>query len=127
MSMIETPASTVQVCQYQLGALLCRGAGVLWKGHEIAYDLDGRLLPCPACNTVKFLESAKEDAETVLEWCEGGWKGTGVDIWLGAVAMAFWSNPSEAEKALEQVGPVEALVPDNNNAGGISVRLFNSN
>ncbi len=77
--------------------------------------LAGGDLPCPKCNTLEYLEQAKEEAESCVPdsvaGSGGGFAYTGESIWLAAVRKAESLNPDGAAAALQKLGVVETLVP----------------
>lgn len=100
------------MCEYQRGTFECTGHGYIWDADYDGYDPDDHSWPCPNCNTLEYLESAKEEAEST-SWFSGMWgSGCGVDIWKGAVANANHWNPDECAKALVEIGKVVALKED---------------
>lgn len=76
---------------------------------------DGGDMPCPKCNTLEYLEQAKEEAESCTSgsvFVSGGsYAYTGESIWLSAVRKAESLNPDGAAAALQKLGVVETLVP----------------
>lgn len=99
--------------------------GYLWDLDSC--DEPGGLLssggesPCPKCNTLEFLKSAKDEAEscslTEIGFCGGGESYTGADIWLMAVKKAGSMNPEATLAALKEIKIVEALVPGSGKNG----------
>ena len=79
--------------------------------------LAGGDLLCPKCNTLEYLEHAKEEAESCasgsIASSGGGFDYTGESIWLAAVRKAESLNPDGAAAALQKLGlgVVETLVP----------------
>lgn len=77
---------------------------------------DGGDMPCPKCNTLEYLEQAKEEAESCVSGSVagsgGGFAYTGESIWLASVRKAESLNPDGAAAALRKLGVVETLVPD---------------
>ncbi|WP_455233424.1 hypothetical protein [Geopseudomonas aromaticivorans] len=115
-------ATQAMACEYQRGSMLCRGDGFLWDADADGYDPEEQDYPCPACNTAEYLLRAKEEAESTSEWMDMGDRGTGEDIWLGALRWATEVNPAATAEALAEIRVVEALVPDKSNADGCAVR-----
>jgi hypothetical protein len=76
---------------------------------------NGGDMPCPKCNTLEYLEQAKEEAESCVSGsisvCGGSAAYTGESVWLSAVRKAESLNPSAAADALQKLGVVETLVP----------------
>lgn len=72
-------------------------------------------MPCPKCNTLEYLEHAKEEVESCVSGSvsvsSGSVAYTGEGIWLSAVRKAESLNPDGAAAALKKLGVVEALVP----------------
>ncbi|SMH64613.1 protein of unknown function [Acidithiobacillus ferrivorans] len=77
---------------------------------------DGGDMPCPKCNTLEYLEQAKEEAESCTSGSVfvsgGGYAYTGESIWLSAVRKAESLNPDGAAHALQKLGVVKTLVPE---------------
>lgn len=107
---VATPEQ--QPCGYERGTWECRGDGQLWDADSDGYDPDDTSEPCPGCNTVEYLQDAKEEAETTVYHSGIYGMSTGEDIWLSAVAIAKEANPAGAEAILAAIGPVDTLVPD---------------
>ncbi len=82
---------------------------------------DGGDMPCPKCNTLGYLEQAKEEAESCVSGSVsvsgGSVAYTGESIWLAAVRKAESLNPDGAAEALQKLGVVETLVPDGGTDG----------
>jgi hypothetical protein len=112
------------MCQFQSGTFECRGDGYVWDADCDGYDPEDRSMPCPACNTLAFLEARKEEAETTGWWEANGVSGDGADIWESAVAAARSWNPEAAEAALRAIGSVDALVADDEAEDGVVVKTF---
>lgn len=111
---VSTPA-----CGYAPArtTLECRGDGYLWDADYDGYDPEDHSMPCPQCNTLVFLESAKEEAESCVDWDANGQHGTGQTLWENAVQIAQQANPEGYEQALRQIGQVDTLVPADNEQG----------
>ncbi|MCL4526491.1 MAG: hypothetical protein M1492_08350 [Gammaproteobacteria bacterium] len=69
-------------------------------------------LPCPKCNTLEYLENAKEVAESCVHGRSNDVLYTGERVWLGAVKKAEIANPEGTAVALRSIGVVCTLVPD---------------
>jgi hypothetical protein len=89
----------------------CRGDGFLWDADYDGFDPEDESTPCPQCNTLVYLTSAKEEAESCAEWSVNGVHGTGESLWLNAVSIAKEANPEATHQALLQIRRVEALFP----------------
>ena len=119
----ETPA--VPACTYQRFTFECRGDGFLWDADHDGWDPTEQDHPCPRCNVPEFLARAKEEAQSTVDWQSGGEYQTGEDIWLNHLAYALKQNPDAVPAALAELGPVDALVPDDSTEDGSAVRRHN--
>jgi hypothetical protein len=94
-------------CPYTRGEYSCGGAGYIWDfGEETT---DGQMFPCPHCNTLAYLQEAKETAEMVPAGWNAGIPYTGVSLWMAALEHAMQWNPIQAKAALRDIGRVDAL------------------
>lgn len=100
-------------CGYSVGDWECRPGGYLFDaGTGEGYDPQDCTHLCPHCRTQDFLESAKEEAESVSTYGGTGGSGTGLDIWMVAERQALKANRAAALKVLASLGPVQALDGD---------------
>ncbi|WP_153785306.1 hypothetical protein [Pseudomonas sp. EMN2] len=100
-------------CGYSVGDWECRPGGYLFDaGTGEGYDPQDCSHLCPHCRTQDFLESAKEEAESVSTYGGTGGSGTGLDIWMAAERQALKANRPAALKVLASLGPVQALDGD---------------
>jgi hypothetical protein len=113
-------------CQFQRGTWECRGDGYLWDADHDGWDPDENDNPCPCCNTLEYLQRAKDEAETCSYYSNNGSSGTGEDIWLNCLSWAEAANPQGIAEALRQIGPVEALISDPSAPDGYIVRTNNA-
>lgn len=103
--------NTQVACDFSAGSYQCRQDGYMWDADSDGYDPEDLSYPCPCCNTLVYLQKAKEEAETT-ESHSGYWGvHTGADIWTNSVDLARSANPAGVDAALQTVGVVEALVP----------------
>jgi hypothetical protein len=99
------------MCNYFHGAgYECRGDGYMWDADDDGYDPDDTSFPCPACNTLEYLKSAKEDGESISYSSGSGGDWTGETMWLGAVNVAMRANPTGAPKLLRRIGIVRPII-----------------
>ena len=89
----------------------CRGDGYLWDADDDGFDPEDHSSPCPQCNTLEYLRSAQEEAESVSYASFNTLAYTGESLWANAVAIARRVNPEVAEAALKSIGTVVALRP----------------
>ncbi|EKT4540983.1 hypothetical protein QEM15_003175 [Pseudomonas putida] len=122
----EMKQAAQKACTFQRGTWECRGDGYLWDADSDGWDPNESDNPCPCCNTLEYLELAKEEAEGCSSWSNCGSSGTGEDIWLNCLQWAEEANPEGIEEILKQIGPVEALVADPSSPGGYFVRTNNA-
>ncbi len=113
-------------CTFQRGTWECRGDGYLWDADHDGWDPDETNNPCPCCNTLEYLERAKDEAESCSYYSNNGSCGTGEDIWLNCLSWAEAANPQGISAVLRQIGPVEALVNDPSAPDGYIVRTNNA-
>lgn len=113
------------ICKYQRFTWECRGDGFLWDADCDGFDPSEQDNPCPSCNTLEYLQRAKEEAETTSSWSNGYSSGTGETIWLGSVRLATEENPDGIAEVLRTIGQVNALVDDKASAEGYVVRIHN--
>ncbi|HDS1726122.1 MULTISPECIES: hypothetical protein [Pseudomonas] len=100
-------------CGYSLNDWECRPGGYLFDaGTGEGYDPQDCSYLCPHCRTQDFLESAKEEAESVSSYGGTGGSGTGLTIWMAAERQALEANRPAALEALASLGPVQALDDD---------------
>ena len=100
-------------CGYSVGDWECRPGGYLfYAGDGEGYDPQDCTHLCPHCRTLDYLESAKEEAESVSRYGGTGGSGTGLDIWKAAESHALEANRPAALWALAELGHVEALDDD---------------
>ena len=111
--MTTEPQNAPPGCNYwhRGSTMECRGDGYLWDADDDGYDPDDTDSPCPQCNTLAYLQRAKEEAESVSEGSTHATYYTGVSLWEGAVAVACRANPEQAALALKIIGQVKALRP----------------
>lgn len=114
------------LCTYQRFTWECRGDGFLWDADCDGFDPSEQDNPCPSCNTLEYLQRAKEDAETTSSWSDGYSSGTGETIWLGSVRVATEENPDGIAEVLRAIGEVHALVDDEASPDGFVVRVHNT-
>lgn len=114
------------ICTYQYGTWECRGDGYLWDADDDGYDPTEKDHPCPGCNTLEYLQKAKEEAETTCSYSNGYSSGTGETIWQGSVRVATEENPDGIDEVLRAIGEVHALVDDDTSPEGYAVRIHNS-
>jgi hypothetical protein len=119
-------AVSVAACNFQRGTWECRGDGYLWDADHDGWDPDDTSDPCPGCNTLEYLQRAKEEAESCSSWSDCGSSGTGEDIWLNCLRWAEEANPDGIAEVLKKIGPVEALVDDPGSPNGYFVRTNNA-
>lgn len=112
-------------CDYSRGTWQCRGNGQLWDADSDGYDPDDNSEPCPGCNTLEYLQHAKEEAETTIDLSGIYGTSTGEDIWVTAVMIARKANPAGIAAALTVIGPVDTLVPDDSAQDGFRVVRHN--
>jgi hypothetical protein len=122
---IATEAPAVPACTYQRFTWECRGDGFLWDADHDGWDPAEQDHPCPRCNVLEYLARAKEEAQTTVDWQSGGQYQTGEGIWLNSLAFALEQNPGAVPAALAELGPVDALVPDDSTEDGSAVRRHN--
>ncbi|WEJ19331.1 hypothetical protein N0B28_13555 [Pseudomonas sp. SD17-1] len=100
-------------CGYSDGDWECRPGGYLfYAGDGEGYDPQDCSYLCPHCRTQDYLESAKEEAESVSSYGGTGGSGTGLTIWMAAERQALEANRPAALEALASLGPVQALDND---------------
>lgn len=100
-------------CGYSVGDWECRPGGYLFDaGTGEGYDPHDCTYLCPHCRTQDYLESAKEEAESVSTYGGTGGSGTGLTIWMAAERQALEANRAAAILALASLGPVQALDVD---------------
>ncbi|MNO66159.1 hypothetical protein D3C76_569410 [compost metagenome] len=105
--------SEPSACGYSVGDWECRpGAYLFDAGTGEGYDPQDCTYLCPHCRTQDYLESAKEEAESVSSYGGTGGSGTGLDIWKAAERQGLEANRPAALNALAQLGPVQALNDD---------------
>ena len=97
------------MCNMSYGTFECRGDGYLWDADSDGYDLNDLSLPCPQCNTLVYLEYAKEEAESTSHYQIMTTSGRGVDIWENAVERASLVCDGDIEEKLRQIKSVTAL------------------
>jgi len=99
------------MCNYWHGGTIeCRGDGYMWDADCDGYDPEDVSMPCPACNTMTWFESAKENGESI-SYSSGYWgSNTGVDMWRNAVTIALRANPEMAPKLLRKMGTVRPIM-----------------
>lgn len=97
-------------CDFQYGTVECTGTGLLWDADTDGWNEDFNEGPCPKCNSAEYLQRAKEDAESSSFYSNAFDSGTGLNVWLGAVATCLLWNRPAAVKALKEIGKVECLV-----------------
>lgn len=112
-------------CGMQYGTIECRGDGYLWDADCDGYDPDDHSMPCPQCNTLAYLEDAKENAESTSSYSDMSSSGSGVDIWERSVKTAKYWNEAKTEEALKTIGKVEALYDDPEDKEDVLIRVFN--
>ena len=122
----EMKQATPKACTFQRGTWECRGDGYLWDADSDGWDPNEADNPCPCCNTLEYLERAKEEAESCSAWSNGHSSGTGEDIWLNCLSWAEAANPEGLPEILKKIGPVEALVSDTTSPDGYFVRTNNA-
>lgn len=94
-------------CNFSSGTGHCNDAGYVW---DLSSDVTvSELMPCPACNTVAYLESARETAETQAVGWYDGVPHSGVEVWVHAVTLALQWNASTARQVLYRFGFVNAI------------------
>jgi hypothetical protein len=100
-------------CGYTAGDWECRPGGYLFDaGTGEGYDPEDCTYLCPNCRTRDFLESAKEEAESVSEYGGTSGSGTGLTIWMAAEREALEANRNAAIEAMAALGQVQALDGD---------------
>lgn len=100
-------------CGYSVGDWQCRPGGYLYDaGTGEGYDPQDCTYLCPHCRTQDYLESAKEEAESVSTYGGTEGSGTGLTIWMAAERQALEANRAAAILALASLGPVQALDGD---------------
>ena len=122
----EMKQAVPKACTFQRGTWECRGDGYLWDADSDGWtpkEVDNH---CPCCNTLDYLERAKEEAESCSAWLDGNSYGTGEDIWLNYLSWAEAANPEGLQEILKRIGPVEALVSDTGSPCGYFVRTNNA-
>lgn len=121
-----TPVPPAPRCHYALPgtAIACRGDGLLQDTTSGAADPADDSAPCPCCNTLAFLRAAQAEAESCDEWHNGDEQGTGVTLWLNALALADSANPEATEAALSTLGEVAARLPDPEAPSGTRHQTF---
>jgi len=99
------------MCNYWHGGTIeCRGDGFMWDADCDCYDPDDHSMPCPECNTLAWLESAKETAETTT-YMSSYWGGlTGEQVWRNAVVIAVRANPVDAPGIVRRFGVVRPII-----------------
>ncbi|WP_369991228.1 hypothetical protein [Pseudomonas xanthosomatis] len=103
-------SSAQAACGYSVGDWECRPGGYLFDaGTGEGYDPQDCSYLCPHCCTLDYLESAKEEAESVSSYGGTGGSGTGLTIWMAAERQALEANRPAALEALASLGPVQAL------------------
>lgn len=112
------------MCEFQSGTHECRGDGYIWDADHDGYDPNDKSWPCPNCNTIEYLKAAKEEAESSSYYFGIDGHGTGVTIWENAVKVAKYWNEDATEKALIEIGVVEALYDDDSEDEGFGVKKF---
>lgn len=99
------------MCNYWHGGTIeCRGDGYMWDADCDGYDPDDHSFPCPACNTLEYLLSAKETGESISysSGMDGDW--TGEEMWIGGVKVAMRANPEAAPRILRRIGIVRPII-----------------
>lgn len=105
--------SEPSACGYSVGDWECRPGGYLFDaGTGEGYDPQDCTYLCPHCRTQDYLESAKEEAESVSSYGGTGGSGTGLTLWMAAERQALEANHTAALVALASLGPVQALDDD---------------
>lgn len=105
-------------CGIWIGDWACRDGGYLYDaGSGEGWDPEDGTHICPNCRTKDYLLAAKEEAEGVSYWSNNGSAGDGLDIWVAAERRALEINREAAEKALAEIGVVEALERDDSEQG----------
>ncbi|CAH1588280.1 conserved hypothetical protein [Vibrio jasicida] len=112
------------MCEMQIGTIECRGDGYLWDADSVGYDPADKSMPCPNCNTLVFLENAKEEAESTSYYQDMTSSGTGVTIWENAVKAANYWNPEATTEALPKIGKVEAVYDDPDDKSNTLTQVF---
>lgn len=92
--------------------------GHLYDFDDEFYDPDDTSYPCPQCNTLKYLEYAKDDAESTVSGSSMGDYYTGVDIWENAVERVKLAVPNTYLEHLRVIGKVTAIYPNENDNSG---------
>lgn len=115
------------MCNYWHGGTIeCRGDGFMWDADDDGYDPDDKSWPCPACNTKEWLESGKENGESISS-SSGYWgTTTGEDMWRSAVSTALKENPLHAPKLIRSMGIVRPIIDDENNPASFVELVFDN-
>lgn len=108
-----TEHNEAAACGYSVGDWECRPGGYLFDaGTGEGYDPQDCTYLCPHCRTHDYLESAKEEAESVSSYGGTGGSGTGLTIWTAAERQALEANRPAALEAMSALGQVQALDGD---------------
>lgn len=111
-------------CPYIDSIFECNGNGFLFDSEASSVDPNDTSHPCPACNTMEFLDDAKEEAETCSSYSGIGGNGSGVTIWEEAVALAMAANKVACMVYLHSTGVVNALKDDTKDHSRYLVQKF---
>jgi len=90
------------MCDHKNGSETCRDNGYCYDGNI-------QIGPCPACNTLVYLQAAKAAAESTGYYESETDNGTGVELWEKAVKFARKANPTQFNSILTSIGRVNAL------------------
>ncbi len=111
------------MCEYQAGKVECRD-GYLWDTAQVEFDLDDHILPCPKCNTAKYLQNAKDYAENVMFSANNNETWTGVSYWEHALKTAKQLNEPVTDITLVRIGVVNAIYDDPSKEKPFLTRVF---
>ena len=112
------------MCEMQIRTIECRGDGYLWDADCEGYDPHDHSMPCPNCNTLVFLESAKGEAESTSYYQDARSSGTGVTLWQEAVKGAHYWNTTATVEALKIIQRVEAIYDNPNDKRQVLTQVF---
>lgn len=95
--------------------------------HDMDYDYidhEDVTYACPKCNTLQYLENAKENAESTVS---GGYNGsyyTGVDIWEVAIKTLNDLNIDVNDLLINNIKSVNALYEDDSDKSNFLVKEY---